>query len=466
MKFRFENLGPLAIGELSLADLTVICGENNTGKTYLTYTLYGFLKTWENYLTIPVPNFEQLDDNGVMEVNLQDRVISRANTLINSAAARYRANLHTVTASQESRFLDTKLHVELDFSNLLEREYKSEFTSQIGRAIIVFSKTVKSPILTINAAVNSPNNSVARRDVAIPYRNFYNRVVREICFAPAIPKPFIVSTERTGVATFQADLNLAKNRLFELAHQVTGVNAITPHQLTAMLSRSYPLPVRDNVEFITSLNAIQKQGSELLREHPDIFEDFENLIGGTYKLQNNVPQFIPKGVRGVRLDMGESSSAVRSLVILGYYLKHRAAPGDLLMIDEPELNLHPANQRKLARLLVRLVNAGIRVFITTHSDYIVKEFNTLVMLNTHPERLKLLKENSRYTEKDRLDPGRMRVYMLSEDWAVKSGGKRKTRVPTLCEADISPTLGAEVRSFDETIEEMSEVQESLYYGND
>jgi predicted ATPase len=43
------------------------------------------------------------------------------------------------------------------------------------------------------------------------------------------------------------------------------------------------------------------------------------------------------------------------------------------MVDEPELNLHPENQRRVARLFARLINLGIKVFITTHSDYIVKE---------------------------------------------------------------------------------------------
>ena len=30
---------------MELGDLTIIAGRNNTGKTYLVYTLYGFLKS-------------------------------------------------------------------------------------------------------------------------------------------------------------------------------------------------------------------------------------------------------------------------------------------------------------------------------------------------------------------------------------------------------------------------------------
>ena len=46
MKFRFKNLGPIKEADLELGDLTVIAGRNNTGKTYIAYALYGFLKRW------------------------------------------------------------------------------------------------------------------------------------------------------------------------------------------------------------------------------------------------------------------------------------------------------------------------------------------------------------------------------------------------------------------------------------
>ena len=62
------------------------------------------------------------------------------------------------------------------------------------------------------------------------------------------------------------------------------------------------------------------------------------------------------------------------------------------MIDEPELNIHPENQRHIARLLARLVNAGLRIVISTHSDYIVREFNSLLMLGQDTGELKLIRD--------------------------------------------------------------------------
>lgn len=56
MKFEFENLGLLDEAKLELADLTLICGENNTGKTCATYAVYGFLRSWRQILRFLLEN--------------------------------------------------------------------------------------------------------------------------------------------------------------------------------------------------------------------------------------------------------------------------------------------------------------------------------------------------------------------------------------------------------------------------
>ena len=129
------------------------------------------------------------------------------------------------------------------------------------------------------------------------------------------------------------------------------------------------------------LQDVAKSKSFIAKEHPEVLDDFTDIVGGTYAItQNDLLYYIPKGTR-LRLTMDQSSSAVRSLLDLNFYLHCAAEKGDLLMVDEPELSLHPENQRRIARLFARLANLGVKVFLTTHSDYIIKELNTLIMLN-------------------------------------------------------------------------------------
>ena len=157
-------------------------------------------------------------------------------------------------------------------------------------------------------------------------------------------------------------------------------------------------------------------------------EDFADIIGGEYTItQDDQLYYVPKGT-GLKLTMVESSSAVRSLLDLGFYLHHVAQKGDLLMVDEPELNLHPANQRRIARLFARLVNLGVKVFITTHSDYIVKELNTLIMLNHDKPHLKRIAKENGYQQSELIRSDQVKVYMTQEELIpLEEGQKRRRR---------------------------------------
>ncbi|KKZ15482.1 MAG: hypothetical protein TH68_00105 [Candidatus Synechococcus spongiarum 142] len=53
-------------------------------------------------------------------------------------------------------------------------------------------------------------------------------------------------------------------------------------------------------------------------------------------------------------------------------------PGDTLIIEEPEAHLHPAAQTQMAKTLAALVCAGVRVLVTTHSNWLLQEMANLV----------------------------------------------------------------------------------------
>lgn len=85
-----------------------------------------------------------------------------------------------------------------------------------------------------------------------------------------------------------------------------------------------------------------------------------------------------KPTRGVSLDIPIVSSMVKELSPLVLYLRYLAKPGELLIIDEPEMNLHPAAQVRMIEFLAMLVNKGLHVLITTHSSYMVDHLANLI----------------------------------------------------------------------------------------
>ena len=118
----------------------------------------------------------------------------------------------------------------------------------------------------------------------------------------------------------------------------------------------------------------------------------------------------------------------------------------LLIIDEPESHIDPINQIKFARALVRWVKTGVKILISTHSDYIVKEINNLIMLSRSFDNKKQLLEDLNYSKEDEIQPAAIKAYYANE------GGLQPCSMNE---------FGIEVPSFEQSIDELIRVSETL-----
>ncbi|MBN2326941.1 MAG: ATP-binding protein [Candidatus Omnitrophica bacterium] len=461
MKVQVDNLGPLRQAEFELGDLTIICGENNTGKTYATYALYGFLVYWHEGFLLDIPDqiVTALLHDGASELDLNP-FVEQADAIIKEGCRAYTKQLPRVFASSEKNFKKSLFRIEIDKKNI---QLKEEFEQNISSA--------KAKIFNITKHANEDKLSITliadKEKIKIPryvIKRAIGDAVKDILLGRIFLNPFIASAERTGAAIFRKELNFSRNRLLE---QMSADKDINPYDLLNKLYSDYALPVKRNVDFTRQLEDIAKRESFITKTHEILLKEFSTIIGGEYKVtRNDELYFIPKSNKRLKLNMDESSSSVRSLLDIGFYLSHMAQKGDLLMVDEPELNLHPENQRRVARLFARLVNLGIKVFITTHSDYIVKELNTLIMLNQNAPHLNKIRENEGYKKEELIAGDQIRVYMAKEDIVLLSGNTRRTSCLTLVPADIDPELGIEASSFDKTINDMNRIQEDILFGGE
>ncbi|MDE0332005.1 MAG: ATP-binding protein [Nitrospinae bacterium] len=467
MRIKVKNLGVLKQAEFSLGDFTIICGENNTGKTYATYALYGFLDLLrkqfrsDDHRYLPKRVFDDLVENGVSRLNLA-KYAQNAQKILNRICRGYSLDLHDVFSASQEKFQDCQFRVFLE-NNTMTSSIKSisfERNIGIGRQTLSLTKDKESEELEVSLLVDKQRRSFT-------YRFVERRIagaIHEIIFGSLFPTPFIASAERTGSAIFRKELNFARNRLLKEMSQAD--EKIDPRELLYKSYQDYPLPVEKNVDFTRQLEDVVKQKSFLTDKHPEVLKKFADIIGGEYRVtRNNELFFVPRGKR-VKLGMDESASGVRSMLDIGFYLRHVAKRGDLLMVDEPELNLHPENQRRIARLFAQLVNLGIKVFITTHSDYIVKELNTLIMLNQEKSHLKKIAKREGYDKSEFLNSEKIKMYIAEEDLIMLDGNQRRTRCQTLVKAKIDPELGIEARSFDKTINEMNEIQDAILWEED
>ncbi len=460
MRFILNNLGKIKCGEMSLAPLTLICGNNNAGKTYVTYALYGFFKLWHEFLSVDIDDstIETLWHDGHVELDMNN-FKEQAQDILNRGCKDYIKYMPRVFATKPDRFKDTAFGIKLENDDIrLNRSYHQDFGSGTKNIVSIDKKT-DSTVVTVSLLVESSEAKITKQSA----KKYIEIILTEMIFGELFPKTYIASTERTGAAIFRRDLYFARNRLLEQIGNTTGSNSSTDIIELAFRAHKndYPLPVQDNVEFSRSLEDCGPNQSYIAKQHHEILESFADIIGGDYQVKKDGLFYIPKGSKGTRLSMQESSSSVRSLLDIGFYLRHQIQKGDFLMIDEPELNLHPSNQRRMARLFAQLINAGINVFVTTHSDYLIRELNTLIMLNSDREQLKQLATMEKYKQEELLIPSQLSVYIAKEASVALPDKKKKQICQTLVPVKIDSKYGMEVTTFDETIREMNRIQDKI-----
>jgi predicted ATPase len=119
MKIHIKNLGILRQAEFALGDLTILCGDNNTGKTYATYALFGFLSLWRKIFSIQVHNNEidQLFAEGTVHIDVT-QYLQNATQVLSEGCRAYTEQFPMIFAAPADRFKQTEFQVSLDWQDI------------------------------------------------------------------------------------------------------------------------------------------------------------------------------------------------------------------------------------------------------------------------------------------------------------------------------------------------------------
>ena len=89
-------------------------------------------------------------------------------------------------------------------------------------------------------------------------------------------------------------------------------------------------------------------------------------------------RYRPQGMEE-EMRLSRASAMVSELAPLVLFLRRGITPGDLLVIEEPEAHLHLDAQADIAVTLARLVRAGVKVVVITHSEWLLDELANLML---------------------------------------------------------------------------------------
>lgn len=420
------DFGPITEARVTLRPLTVFVGPSNTGKSYLAILIYALHRC---FASAGLPRWRGLP-RGVllrrrMEAHLSREIATASNELRSVFASKFRSR------DDEPVALPTAVAAWLrsafeSWASDLEREIKRCFGVDNTGALVRCGRKSGAKIvlrppppgerrmiqheLTLEMSgatlrTSAPENMPLRidaRDIARSevlryataitgdpdgdvFEHYAPRLARSF-FGMAMPSligplrlpAFYLPADRTGVMH---------------AHSVV-VSTLIESAATAGIRPPVSTPMLSGVlaDFLEQLIEIDKPTPRVRRrrdEHSEMIE--KAILRGTVEIDRaamtGYPRFTyrPAGWKRNPLPLMNASSMVSELAPVVLYLRHVVTRDNLLIVEEPESHLHPAMQVKFTRQLAALVRRGIRVIVTTHSEWLLEELANIVRRSELPE---------------------------------------------------------------------------------
>jgi len=450
MIFKVENLGKIKEAEVDLnKDLILLTGQNNTGKTYLAYAIYGFLQANKPHFNLYTEDFGAsgvIKKESPVSINLESYIQNFEGLNIGRAS---KLQFHQIFQADKESFKNTKAEFKNTDEYILQNIYSPakedtikddkdiKYLKKENSYVLELSRTGKNKLFT-ESKLNDIINDKFLFDILFPLKS-----ESKVYFFPA---------ERSAINIFERELTINKNDFFNFTLKMQEEYRNEFLNFLQKKINRYPTPIQDNLKTSGDLKFLSNTKSPF--EY--LADEFEKeILGGKISVSEYGDlRFKPEKTEIAPLEMHLSGSMIKSLAGLSFYLRHLAQKHDCIIIDEPEINLHPDNQRKIARFLGRLINEGFKVIISTHSDYIIKEINNLVMLSKESEPQKELLKKYNYAENELIKPERIEALLF------RKSNDNEQITPEKIEVDAQ---GLSVDTIDEELDKLNNVAENIYF---
>jgi hypothetical protein len=399
MKIEIRNLGVVKQAEIDLKPLTVFIGPNNAGKTWVAYALASILGEygWQQYMraymdgevqqTYPPLDaaVQQLLDEGNAQIDMVRFADEYGEAHFNDVARLASDWMREFMGAEWASFDDLEVRVRLEDKKapFLESVRGSSIQAKLSvsphreEALLNILKERGEPMLY--SYTTAEGNVLERLPARAVKENLVGGALRMLHRIP-FPRVSLFPTERTAFVAFTFTTltpGVTEFKTGEMPQQGREIKILA-------------VPLAHFLRLIeTAFNSSQSRRSERAKNFPEIQTYIQlaqrlerEILGGRVDFSTPEPdpgrELFFQPAEGVRLRMSVASSMVKELSSLVLYLRYLAQLGDWLVIDEPEMNLHPKAQVQLTELLAMLVNAGLRILITTHSPYIVDHLENLM----------------------------------------------------------------------------------------
>lgn len=366
MDLKIRNLAKIAEADIELQGLTVIAGANDTGKSTVGKALYAM---FHSFLFLPqtilVSRYRTIADTILKIASSYDKfaptILSEtltADDLVNQFEAE-----RCISTEDILRVGDRAVRKKYRFSLYEEPEKFEELQEQIRRIMMLDQGSLAHQIinneflLTFENQINSlSNQEVADIVMRVQKKSLHVQFIDDEC--QIIDRPITLIHRAIYI-----DAPYAIDHLRSFFMQ-------TKNHMQSDLANCLRMPVPKNTVVTKALNQqrLQNVMKVLDRTVPGKLEESDGQLG------------LRRPKWRAPLNVENMSTGMKSFAIIKRLLQnHRLQERDVLILDEPEIHLHPEWQVLYAEFLVLLQQAfHLTVLLTTHSPYFLNAIEVFV----------------------------------------------------------------------------------------
>lgn len=375
MKLILENIGLLQHAEITLHKLCVIAGENDNGKSTVGKIVFCIVKAINRYKEDLQESKEFWTGEKVEEIyfRLRDALRPTGPEVLNVLKRLRMSPTHRMSLQEQMAMLDdtiqlvftlTEFEPEVkqriqalrdEFQAILEKpeNIKQSIENAFSK---VFASEFDSSLLLQGASegrIRLLENDLTLIDLRVTFSGV--RLMSEVepialKDATFIDSPLILNNHDL-LAKSRTLLDMDQRRVNRL-----GVPFTTLHTKDLFDKLCTPVSPFDAFE----------------QDKADFFEEIQNIIDGEIAYERRDREFVLRR-RGGSVSIKNTASGIKVFGLLQILIGNEfVAKNTVLIFDEPENHLHPKWQLKLAQVLIKLVDKGVYVLVSSHSPYLIE----------------------------------------------------------------------------------------------
>ena len=370
MKLEIENFAKIKKASINLDGITVIAGPNNSGKSTVGKILYSLFNAGNNI------------KQSVINTKKRRLKLAYRNVLTHY-------DLSDTYIYPKMRSYLRKAIDALNFEQSSEdvcKQFFSILNNSLTNIGVSFNQDVENRITEeFNKVLSVPNDKLARFIVSQYFRKVFNEQINNI------ENTELIAKIQTNIKNKNINLEFKDDELISMDKNIDLVNLSTYIDNPFVLDKLSQYDEDESVFSVTDTDLLEKlslanqrndaTGIEdealsralISNEIQKIIDEINVVIPGTISYSGS--KYVYRNKKsGTELDVKSLSTGIKSIAIIKQLLlNQKIKERDVLILDEPEVHLHPEWQLKYAELIVLLQKAfDLTIVVTTHSSHFLE----------------------------------------------------------------------------------------------